>query len=500
MNNRTLALSIAALLPVACTGGGSGDGSGESGPPPSTSTSGPGEGSTTGGLSGATTGSTLDGGTTPPGGTTTTGENESLDGPIFDVAGVPDMGPTDSECNANTDATLTGTVLAPNGEIPIFGALVYTSVAPPAGIPQEVYCDECQQIDCNNVFEYTFTDINGEFTLPAVSGNDRYLVVQKGQFMRIPQIDVDPGPATLPDAQTTLPGANDPAAGEYIPLIAVGHGSYDRIEDALGKFGMGQTNITGFEQNLVPGTEPFDIWDNGGGPAADGFTSQGTFAELINDPDALANYHIIFVPCSTDSYLDSLNATTIQNIRDWVGAGGRWYVADWSNEWMEHVFPDYQTLQGEPNAADLGSYDANATVLDMNLLDWLMALPPGLKDINPLNDEMHPTLNDLPAFVTTVDNFSVVQMVHPILVDDGEGGMIDVGHKVWLEGSDNFGGGPPHPLTITGQFGCGRIQFTSYHAAEFFDYVGLSPQELVLLYTILEIGVCQENPVPPPVG
>jgi hypothetical protein len=49
-------------------------------------------------------------------------------------------------------------------------------------------------------------------------------------------------------------------------------------------------------------------------------------------------------------------------------------------------------------------------------------------------------------------------------------------------------------------YGCGRIQFTSYHAAEFFDYVGLSPQELILLYTILEIGVCQDNPLPPPEG
>ena len=54
------------------------------------------------------------------------------------------------------------------------------------------------------------------------------------------------------------------------------------------------------------------------------------------------------------------------------------------------------------------------------------------------------------------------------------------------------------PLTVTGQFGCGKLQFTSYHMAEFFDYVGLSPQELVLIYTILEIGVCQD-PLPPPI-
>jgi hypothetical protein len=98
----------------------------------------------------------------------------------------------------------------------------------------------------------------------------------------------------------------------------------------------------------------------------------------------------------------------------------------------------------------------------------------------------------------TVDNWSGITMLNPVLVDDPNGGQVDVGHKVWLDGP----GGEPaavHPLTATGQFGCGKIQFTSYHAAEFFDYVGLSPQELVLIYTILEIGTCQE-PLPPPQG
>ncbi|MCA9710147.1 MAG: hypothetical protein KDK70_30185, partial [Myxococcales bacterium] len=297
---------------------------------------------------------------------------------------------------------------------------------------------------------------------------------------------------------TSLPAVNDPASGLYIPRIAVGYASYDRLEDALGKFGLGQTSISFMEENLVPGTEPFDIWDNGGSPGFDGFTSQGTFDQLISDPTRLDDYHIIFVPCSSDTYLSSLDNARIQNIRDWVAAGGRWYVADWSNEWFEHVFPDYQTLDGEPNNADGGVYDSNANVLDADLLAWLQALPAPLKDINPLNDESHPTLFDLPGFVTTVDNWSVIEQTLPVLVDDGMGGQVDVGHKIWLEGSG--GGFGVHPLTVTGTFGCGRIQFTSYHTAEFFDYVGLSPQELILLYTILEIGVCQENPLPPPEG
>lgn len=494
---KTAPLPLSLLL-LACPGSDDGDdGSNSTTSPtttaPATDTT-PGTTTTPGTSNGTTQG--MEDTTAGPMTTGDTTATEGGSGFIFDVGGVSDMGEGGCGAPPSTNATLTGTVWAPNGEIPISNALVYTTAVEPAGIPQGVYCDECQEVSCSDFF--TFTDHDGSFQLDTQAANGHYLVVKKGQFMRVTPIDIVEGSTPLSSNWTTLPGENNPASGEYIPLIAVGYGSFDRIEDALGKFGLGQTNISGFEETLVAGTEPFDIWDNGGGPAFDGYTSQGTFAQLIADPTALDDYHIIFVPCSTDDFVAQLNPANIQNIQDWVAAGGRWYVADWSNEWMEHVFPDYQTLDGEPNNADGGAYDSNATVLDPDLLAWLMALPPDLKDINPLNDESHPTLNDLPAFVTTVDNWSVIEQVHPILVDDGMGGQVDVGHNVWLEGPG--GGFPVHPLTVSGVYGCGRIQFTSYHAAEFFDYVGLSPQELVLLYTILEIGVCQENPLPPPTG
>jgi len=425
-------------------------------------------------------------------------DSSSGDGPKFDVGGIDDM--DNGGCIGHeTDATLTGTVYGPDGELPVSGALVYVTPDMPAGIPQQVYCAACTELGCDA--DETLSNADGSFSLPAASGQDKYLVVQKGQFLRITPLDIAPGPAAINDAITTLPSANDPDNGEYIPLIAVGDGSYDRLEDALGKFGMGDTVIQNFEERLVPGTETFALWDNGQDPGLDGFASQGTFDELISDPTALDDYHIIFVPCSTDDYTDALgNPQNVQNIRDWVAAGGRWYVSDWSNEWLQLVFPEYQDLaswDGSVGSADNGPYDSLADVNDDDLLAWLEALPAQFGDINPLNDEPHPTLGQLPQ-VMTVDNWSGITQTLQVMADDGKGGMVDVSHKVWLEGP---GGDPAaiHPLTVTGQFGCGKLQFTSYHTAEFFDYVGLSPQELVLLYTILEIGSCQE-PLPPPEG
>lgn len=442
------------------------------------------QGSASGGTSSGSSGS-LDG-------------SSSDDGPKFDVGGLNDMGSGDCPGHS-TDATLTGTVVGPDGVMPVSGALVYVTSTPPPGIPQEVYCAECVPLGCDD--DDTLSHADGSFSLNVASGNDKYLVVQKGQFMRVTPIDVAAGPMALGGSVTSLPDHNDPDNGLYIPLIAVGNASYDRLEDALAKFGLADTMISNFEERLVPGTESFHLWDNGQDPGIDGITSQGTFEELVSDPTRLDDYHIIFIPCSTDDFVDALsNPANVDNIREWTANGGRWYVADWSNEWLMMVFPEYQNLNswdGSVGSADNGSYDSLATVQDMGLLDWLTALPPEYGDINPLNDEVHPTLGQLPM-VLTEDNWSGIDMILPVMVDDGMGGMADVSHKVWLDGP---GGAPAavHPLTVTGQFGCGKIQFTSYHAAEFYDYVGLSPQELVLIYTILEIGSCQE-PLPPPQG
>ncbi|MFO7562247.1 MAG: hypothetical protein R6X02_06360 [Enhygromyxa sp.] len=478
------------------TGDGDGDTTGDG----DGDTTGDGDGDTTGdgdGDTGDGDGDTTgdgdgDGDTTGDGDGDTTGDGDGDESSCLNVGG--DCCPA----NPGADAVLTGTVYAPNGTVPVSGAIVYTSDVVPDPIPDTVYCSECLELTCG-LQDYSETAADGTFAVQAQSGN-KYLVVQKGQFMRVTPIEVMAGNHQLADELTELPGEWDPANGLYMPKIAVGNGSYDRIEDALGKMGMADTMINNFEERTVPGTESFDLWDNGQNPIFDGFVSQGTFAELVSNPANLEQYHVIFVPCSSDTYISALNQQqNVENIRAWVEAGGRWYVADWSNEWLGQVFPEYQNFYTSFGSADLNAYDSLADVLDDGMITWLEALPDPLKDINPLNDEDHPTLFQLPQ-LQTVDNWSGIQYPLPELwVDDGQGDQVNVGHRAWLEGPG--GGDIPfndiHPLTVTAQYGCGKIQFTSYHTAEFFDYVGLSPQELVLMYTILEIGVCQAD-LPPP--
>jgi hypothetical protein len=414
-------------------------------------------------------------------------EGDKLD-VMMDTGGTADGDGGDGDCDGveppTPTAQLTGTVFAPNLEIPISGALVYLTTGDPEPVPDGTYCAECVSLPCDAHFAITQPD--GSFILPAVTGNQK-LVVQKGQFLRIVDFNVTEGNNVVDPTASSLQGTWNPAAGMYIPRIAVFYTSDDQIENILAKIGLGQTDTNG---NLVAGTEQFDHLQSADAQA------------VMDDPARLDDYHIIFVPCMSQSSLGAPDVgNRLDNIRGYVEAGGKWYVTDWANEYLDEPFPNYQTFHEEGGLLgggdmDLSSYDELGTIVDAELLAWLQALPAPLKDIGG----GAPTLNQLPQ-VNFTHNWSGIDEAPSILVQNEEGEDVDVGHHVWAEGrcgacSDTS---TVRPMTVTASYGCGRMMFSTYHSTGT-DQPNqrLTPQELVLLYTILEIGVCFDEPPPPP--
>jgi hypothetical protein len=409
--------------------------------------------------------------------TTTTGEDsETGSGIKLDVGGG----------QKGNDITLTGRVLAPNGEIPIAGALVYLTAEPPSGIPQEVYCDECEVLGPANFF--TTTEADGTFELiassEAVDEAASYLVVRKGQFLRIEPIVVELGEQAVAEALTRLPGVNDPAAGQWIPRIAVYDTWPDEVFNVLAKFGLGQVSPAG---TLVPGTEQFTLVGNDSGA-------------MLDDLAQMSQYHIIFVPCATTSFwpgAPNVSALRIQNVRDYVAAGGRLYATDHANEYIKQPFPSYLDLYNSAMPDIQPAYTVAGTVEDPGMLAWLEALPPELADIGGGN----PTLASLPL-IDLMNNYTGIDAVHEILVPNDDGQLVDVGPYSWVSGPCTSCAANPlvqRPMAITGQYGCGRMMYSTFENSSS-AHQGLNPQELVLLYMILEIGVCQEDLVPPPQG
>ena len=382
------------------------------------------------------------------------------------------------------DATLEGIVFAPNLEIPISGALVYVADGPVEPVPDGAYCSECVELTCDTPFALTEPD--GSFSLPAVAGSGRTLVVQKGEFLRVVEIDVAEGENAVPAETSSLPGRWDPGAGMWIPKIAVYRTDPDRVYNVLAKFGLGETNAGG---ELIPGTEQFTLIPD---------TDQGAF---MDDFLAMSEYHVIFVPCAaTIGWFGAPNVPALraQNIRDYVAAGGKLYATDHSNEYIEVPFSDYQEFHS-PGMPDIQpAYDVDGSVVDDEMLAWLEALPPALKDIGGGN----PTLLDLPSVELRL-NYSGIERIDPVIVQDEDGMDVDVGHHAWVEGpcTSCTDSSAIRPMAISGQWGCGRMMYSTFENSSV-AHPGLNPQELILLYMILEITVCHEStpPPPPPVG
>ncbi|MBK8718742.1 MAG: hypothetical protein IPN32_29070 [Deltaproteobacteria bacterium] len=214
---------------------------------------------------------------------------------------------------------------------------------PPDGVPDEVYCLECIEVPCDT--PHAITGADGSFSLSAVAGS-QWLVVSKGQFMRATPIELAAGGQAAASESTRLPNRRAPDEGQWMPNIALAWGDYDALQDALAKLGLGE--LDGSSQHLAPGTEAFDVWDN----HADNFgstpqnpittMSMGTLEALVSDADALSKYHIVFVPCASGNA--AFTPAQLDNIRAWVAAGGKWYVADWSLAWLDEPFGQYQTF------------------------------------------------------------------------------------------------------------------------------------------------------------
>jgi hypothetical protein len=401
------------------------------------------------------------------------GDASTSGGLSFDL-GNPAGDEGGSDCDAPTGggATLTGTVYAPNGTTPVSGALVFVDKGTPDPIPDHVFCDACVELVCGQPF--TFTEPDGTFTLEAPPGAWN-LVVQKGQFRRTTAIELADGSQVADATASTMPRSRDEASGRFVPNIALGWGTWDRMQDLLAKLGLADLSGGQFD----PGGQTFfDLYGRDGmtGPAY-----KGDIHDLLSDPAALDQYHIVFLAC----HGDEMSQLEIENVRAWVAKGGRFYATDLEAFSFDNAFGEYQNFT---NIGGLPFGPWPGRVDDPDLAAWLQTFGHGPE-------------------ITLRDNPSEIAKLQQVLVDDLMGGQVDVSHHTWVSAATSeFDGFEPvpgqgfSPSAISAQYGCGRILYTTYHNTHE-PHPDLLPQELTLLYLVLEVGACQEPAgVPEPEG
>jgi len=347
---------------------------------------------------------------------------------------------------------LRGVVLAPNGTVPVAGALVYLTATRPAPIPTKVHCDAC--VEVGRATPHAIANERGEFELAATTAGAQFLVLQKGGFRRVREVYVQKGDESLPATLTTLPGKTDAPRGDEVPRMTVVHGAYDEIEASLEKLGIDKSAIEIVTSPLV-------------GEAARAF---------LRDKSRVDDRHIVFLPCGdytqpTPNVDLSADETIRKNMKDFVEAGGRLYVTDWHYDFLAKTFPGFVTFEGESAVPCSGcgriSYDATATTstLDPSLGAWMSA-------------------QGLTSF-TLEKNYTGITKVSSVT----EGGKTTV-PRVWVSGAR--AGQAPKPATVSFERGCGRVLFSTYHTEPFAN--GLTPQERALLGVLLEVSVCNDSP------
>jgi hypothetical protein len=371
-------------------------------------------------------------------------------------------------CSPKPAPAVTGKVYAPNGVDPVAGASVHVALGL-LPLPKEVQCESCSVK--GKFSAHTYTKADGSFELKGVpDGKPFWLGIQKGYFRRYLNLTVPQcSTVALTKDQTKLPGKNK-QFGQYdsIPRIAVVSGAWDKMEKVLDKLGVPPGEITIYNGR-----------DYGTGPLS--------MQALLQNAGLMKSFHIILINCGTkfEALVTSTDPIARNAIREYVRAGGRLFVTDFSYDYVEQVFPefiDFEASDGVPpeqpethNAAEVGTQDLkfDAQITDPDLKAWL-ALP----EIKALKSNGKVPVE---GFMT---GWAVQKTANQA-----------AGAKVWVEGPVKWiGGAGTRPLTTSFDFldsdnkGCGRVIFSSYHT--WGDATELLPQERILEYLILEIGTC----------
>lgn len=236
--------------------------------------------------------------------------------------------------------TISGTVYAPNGTLPLYGIDVYVPNSPLPVISDSVVCDRCEDTLPGFPLSRIQTDENGHFTMTNVpSGANVPVVISSGKWRRTLTLPmVTPCTDTpLPASDTRLP--KNRSEGN-LPRIAISTGGADALECLVRKLGIDDAEMgtAGSDARIHLYT---DTGSNGQGAASfrNGFPGgSGNFADstsLWADAASLGKYDITILSCEGGQYAETKPQTAMDAMKAYADAGGRVFLSHWHNIWIE---------------------------------------------------------------------------------------------------------------------------------------------------------------------
>jgi hypothetical protein len=178
-----------------------------------------------------------------------------------------------------------------------------------------------------------FTDAEGHFDLEGVPPGTYDLQVARGSFTTTVE-DV-----VVAEAETTALDEADCLAPDVVNMtVYTGH---DSVEEVLARLGY----------------TDFEIVDTLSGSSEHDDTTPSWFTAAFGDAAAFADQDILFVNCGAHEWaLDNADPQDVQraldNLRDFVEAGGNIYFSDWAYDLVEALYPDAVDWVGDDLVRD----------------------------------------------------------------------------------------------------------------------------------------------------
>jgi sugar lactone lactonase YvrE len=272
-------------------------------------------------------------------------------------------------CTGGNKTIVTGTVYVPNGKDPLPDALIYIPSAYPGPLTPGVQCVTQANQAQGSPVTYTYSAVDGTFTLTNVpTGANIPIVIQSGKWRMQGTISNVSSCTTqaAPAWATTMPSTR--LQGD-IPKIALVTGNVDALECVLRKTGIADSEFTNSN-----GTGRINFYKGGGSPGVQIDSATPAEETLVSSPSTLANYDMVMFPCQGAEYDQSQVDQT--NLIDYANAGGRVFATHYSYVWLYDDTP-FSTVatwhkNWDPPSPDPGMATVNTGFTDgSTLANWL---------------------------------------------------------------------------------------------------------------------------------
>ncbi|XXX79488.1 carboxypeptidase regulatory-like domain-containing protein [Sorangium sp. So ce134] len=242
-------------------------------------------------------------------------------------------------CPGGGKTTVSGTVYAPAGKLPLYNVIVYVPNKELDPIADGASCDPCGVTLSGDPIATALTDTEGRFVLEDVPvGEDIPLVVQLGKWRRritLPRVEACVDNPTV-DGEIRLPRNRSEG---HLPKIALTTGGADVLECLLYKMGIDASEFTpqagDGRVNLFVGRAIEG--DSATSRYRDGLNDGAAFSpapEFWSSLDNLQQYDMVILSCEGSEFKADKPEAALRAMFDYAAAGGRVFASHWHNTWL----------------------------------------------------------------------------------------------------------------------------------------------------------------------